>query len=262
MRIRRSFSRSLCAALVLAAGCSSSSSVMMGVGGGGADAGPLGGAGSGGGAGGGSGGFGGGGPTGSAGQGGGAGSGGQGGSDMAMSGDDELIAKLTALTANCTVASNGKYPKDEGSPATVDICKLDGAFFWKSDFDIDCDGQTTTQCNSKTDDSYFDDTSFQQSDGKPLDAAVLPYIVVPLPSNRFDYTKQDIQPGAVAAVIYDGKINFGVFGDEGPAEIIGDIDSGATFIVFTGKAAVVDPIESHQTALDLGHMLAQKLVQP
>lgn len=284
MRIRR-LPRSLCAALVLAAGCSSSSSVMMGVGGVGDDMGPLGGAGSGGGAGGSGGG--GGAPAGGGGHGGGGGGhdgGGAGsGGDMALPpGDDaDLIGKLTALTASCTVASNGKYAKDEGTAATVDICKLDGAFFWKSDFDIDCDGQTTAQCNHNTDDAYFNDTSFHQSDGKPLNAAELPYIVVPLPSARFDYEKSDIQPGAAALVIYDGKINFGVFGDEGPADIIGEgsyamakslgidpdpntggVDSGPIILVFTGKGAVVDPIERHDHAVALGRMLAQKLVGP
>ena len=140
--------------------------------------------------------------------------------DLATNAD--LVTQLLNLTSTCTAASTAKYATDEGNPATIDICKLTGAFFWKSDMDIDCDGQTTTECNSGTDDSYFDDTSFPQSDGKPLSAAVLPYIVVPLPSTRFDYMKSDIQPGAAAVVIYKGQISYGVFGDEGPDDIIGE----------------------------------------
>jgi glycosyl hydrolase group 75 (putative chitosanase) len=212
---------------------------------------------------------------------GGGGGGGGSGGDMSVppvSGD--LITQLLELTKSCTAASKAKYATDEGGASNIDICKLNGAFFWKSDFDIDCDGQRTTECNEGTDDAYFNDTSFPQSDGKPLIAAQLPFIVVPLPSNRFDYTKSNIQPGAVAAVIYNGKLSFGVFGDEGPEEIIGEgsyamakslgidsnpntggIESGATFIVFTGTGAVVSPIESHPNAVTLGTSLATKLVQ-
>jgi hypothetical protein len=265
----RLYSTTLLAALALTAGCGGSSAAHHDGGATGADLGHAGGGGS----------------SGGGGSAGGSSGGGDdmadsgGGGDMAVNSAD-LITQLLNLTSTCTAASTAKYATDEGNPSTIDICKLNGAFFWKSDMDIDCDGQTTTQCNSGTDDSYFNDTSFPQSDGKPLSAAVLPYIVVPLPSSRFDYTKSDIQPGAAVAVIYNGKLSFGVFGDEGPEEIIGEAsyamakslgidddpntggaDSGVTFIVFTGQAAVVDPIEDHQKAIDLAQSLATKLVQ-
>jgi hypothetical protein len=193
----------------------------------------------------------------------------------------DLVARLLALTSTCTVASNGKYATDDGVAPTIDICKLNGAFFWKADMDIDCDGQTTAECSAQTDPAYQNQTSFtQQADGKPLIASVLPYVVVPLPSTRFDYTKSNIQPGALVIVIYNGQFNFGVFGDEGPDNIIGEasyamgkslgvdpdpatggVDSGVTYIVFTGQSAVVSPIESHAAATALGPGLAATLLK-
>ena len=198
-----------------------------------------------------------------------------------LAGPADLTQALLNLAAHCTLASASKYSSDDGSPAAIDICKLNGAFFWNSDMDIDCDGQTTTQCNTTTDPAYQNQTSFTQSDGtKPLDAAQLPYVVVPLPSTRFDYMAQNIQPGALAIVIYNGQLNYGVFGDEGPDNIIGEasyamakslgidpnpatggVDSGVTFFVFTGAQAVVSPIEDHTMAAALGQSLARTLIQ-
>jgi hypothetical protein len=191
-----------------------------------------------------------------------------------------LAADLLALTAKCDVASNGKYATDVGEKATVDICKLKGAFFWKADLDVDCDGQQTTECNKANDPDYQNQTSFtQQSDGKPLIASKLPYVVIPLPSSRFRYDDQGIEPGALIIVIYQGKVAYGVFGDQGPDQIIGEAsyamakslgidanpasggtDSGVTYIALTGKGAVVRPIEDHAAAVKLGEKLAAALV--
>ncbi len=195
-------------------------------------------------------------------------------------GPQSLLQQLQAITATCNKASSAPYSTDDGAPATIDICKLTGAYFWNSDMDIDCDGQQTTQCSLSTDPDFQNQTSFTQSNGDPLNAAQLPYIVIPLPSTRFSYQSANIQPGAAALVIYNGQLQYGVFGDEGPDNIIGEasyamasslgidpnpstggVDSGVTFIVFTGGAAVVDPIEDHQAAVTLGTQLAQALVQ-
>ena len=195
-------------------------------------------------------------------------------------GAGDLVAQLEMLTAHCMVASSAQYATDSGAAPSVDICRLNGAFFWKSDMDIDCDGQTTNVCNASTDPAYQNQTSFTQSNGQPLDASMLPYIVVPLPSTRFDYAAQGIAGGAVAIVLYNGRLSFGVFGDEGPSDIIGEasyamaqslgidpnpatggVDSGVTFIVFTGAAAVAMPIENHQAAVTLGQQLAAQLLQ-
>src|SRR5437764_1231126 len=66
-------------------------------------------------------------------------------------GTSDLAARLLALTAACTPASTGRYATDDGLAPTIDICRLSGAFFWHSDMDVDCDGQTTPECNLGTD---------------------------------------------------------------------------------------------------------------
>ena len=195
-------------------------------------------------------------------------------------GVEALIPGLLELTTNCTVASNGKYAPDSGDAATIDICRLNGAYFWQADLDVDCDGQMTSECNLGTDPYYQNQTSFTQSDGQPLIASALPFVVLPIPSSRFSFVDADIQPGAVVAVIYQGKLVFGVFGDEGPSSVIGEgsyamanslgidpnpktggIDSGVTYFAFVGADAVADPIEDHQAATTRGQMLAATLLQ-
>jgi hypothetical protein len=195
--------------------------------------------------------------------------------------DAGLMQALLALTSKCNVASTSQYALDMGDPPSVDICKLNGAYFWNADMDVDCDGQQTTECNATADPMFQNQTSFNQSDGQPLNAAMLPYVVVPLPSSAFDYMAAGIQPGAAVIVLYNGMMNIGVFGDEGPPSIIGEasyamvqslgVDPdpanggitgmiGVTYIVFTGAGAVVTPIEDHGQAVTLGTQLAAQLL--
>jgi hypothetical protein len=175
-------------------------------------------------------------------------------------------SQLLAQTQNCTVVSKGDYATDEGEKATIPICKNGTAFFWKSDMDIDCDGITTSHCSHSTDPAYYDETSFQTSTGKFFTSDVTHYYVVPLPSSRFNYETSGIKAGSVAAVIYKNKLEYAVFADEGPTDIIGEgsyslavalgIDPNpatggttgpVTFIVFPGH--VPSPVENN-TAID------------
>jgi hypothetical protein len=140
---------------------------------------------------------------------------------------------------------------------------------------IDCDGQATLKCTGTTDPLYQGQTSFTQSDGKPLNAELLPWYVLPeTPNPIFDYAKRDIYGGEAGVVLYKGKMEYGVFGDErgrdagnskglaigevsyamasslgiDPDPANGGIESGVTYIIFTTKANVVVPIESHAAA--------------
>src|SRR5437763_2901150 len=132
-------------------------------------------------------------------------------------------AELLAKTNGCNQISNGKYKTDEDSgSATVPVCDANGAVFWKADMDIDCDGQRTTQCNENTDCCFQADTAFHQTDGKPLNAAKLPYIVVPSPSSTWDYRKFGIAGAGVVAVIFNDQVTYAVVGDTGPTDIIGE----------------------------------------
>ncbi|WP_405587501.1 RICIN domain-containing protein [Streptomyces sp. NBC_01190] len=175
-------------------------------------------------------------------------------------------AQLLTKAQNCTPASNGKYATDEGGAATVQICKNGSAYTWTSDMDIDCDGITTTHCSNSTDPSYYNETSFETSTGQFFTSEVTHYYVIPLPSSRFNYQSAGISPGSVAAVVYNNKVVYAVFADEGPDDIIGEgsyslatalgidpnpatggTEGPVTFIVFPGK--VPSPVENN-TAID------------
>lgn len=186
---------------------------------------------------------------------------------------DQLLAKVQ----NCEQLSQGAYASDEGGTADIPVCAAGGSVFWEADMDVDCDGQRTEVCNENTDPAYQDRTAFTQSDGQYLNAAELPYIVVPGASEIFDFQEHGITGGTVAAVIHGGQVTYAVVGDIGPNEIIGEAsyanaealgvdpkpatggaDSGVTYILFPGATA--DPIENHQAALDRGAEAAQEFV--
>ncbi|MFI7411890.1 glycoside hydrolase family 75 protein [Streptomyces sp. NPDC049627] len=186
----------------------------------------------------------------------------------------ELLAKVTS----CSQISNGKYRTDEETSATVPVCGKNGAVFWKADMDIDCDGRRTDKCNENTDPWFQDDTAFHQSDGRPLRADSLPYVVVPSSSGIWNYAGAGIKGGGVVAVVYDNKVQYAVVGDTGPSKIIGEAsyataqalgidpdpasggtDSGVTYILF--KNSQVSPIESHGAAVSLGERLAKEFIR-
>jgi hypothetical protein len=196
-------------------------------------------------------------------------SGGGGGAPSAS----ELLSKLTS----CSQISSGKYKTDSETSRTIPVCGLSDAVFWKADMDVDCDGQRTSQCNENTDCCFQADTAFHQSDGKPLNAAALPYVVVPSPSSTWDYRKFGIAGAGVVAVIYNNQVTYAVVGDTGPTDIIGEAsyatasslginpdpsnggtDSGVTYLFF--KNSKVTPIESHANAVSTGEALARQFV--
>ncbi|MET9408523.1 glycoside hydrolase family 75 protein [Streptomyces sp. NPDC002935] len=187
-------------------------------------------------------------------------------------------ASLLAKVTSCSQISSGKYRTDDETSATIPVCGKNGAVFWKADMDVDCDGQITSKCNADTDPWFQDDTAFHQSNGQPLRADSLPYVVVPSTSSIWKYTSSGIKGGGVVAVIYNGKVEYAVVGDTGPTKIIGEAsyatanalgidpdpetggtDSGVTYILF--KNSQVSPIESHSAAVSLGDSLAKQFIQ-
>jgi hypothetical protein len=178
----------------------------------------------------------------------------------------DLVATLTGCQQ---LAGTTKFANDSGGAKTVPLCKLNGAIWWKADMDVDCDGGTGAAC--KADPYYQPETSTVDSMGNPLDASTLPFIVVPLPSNGFDYKLHGLKLGSVAAVIYEGKILYGIIGDMGPKGVIGEasyamakklginpspisggVDSGVTYVAFTGASAVVTKKENAAEAAQIG----------
>jgi hypothetical protein len=195
------------------------------------------------------------------------------------SGTGPTAAQLLAKVTSCTQVSNGRYKTDSDvSTATIPVCQKTGAVFWQADMDIDCDGVRTTQCNEQTDCCFLPETFCSTSAGGPLNAAQLPYVVVPSPSSTWDYRNFNIGCGTVVAVIFNNQVEYAVVGDTGPTAIIGEAsyatandlginpdpsnggtDSGVTYIVFQGSQRV-SPIESHSAAITLGRNLATSFV--
>ncbi|NGO48288.1 glycoside hydrolase family 75 protein [Streptomyces ureilyticus] len=187
-------------------------------------------------------------------------------------------ADLLAEAASCSRISDGLYSTDEGKSPSVPVCGKEGAVFWKADMDITCDGQVTARCNRDTDPWFHAGTAFPQSDGRPLNSQTLPYVVVPAPSDIWDYANAGIKGGSVVAVIHNNQVQYAVVGDTGPTDIIGEasyataealgIDpepttggtaSDVTYIVFTNSR--VSPIESRGVAASLGESLAKRFLQ-
>jgi Ricin-type beta-trefoil lectin domain/Fungal chitosanase of glycosyl hydrolase group 75 len=182
-------------------------------------------------------------------------------------------SQLLAKTQSCQQISNGKYSYDEGGAATVPVCQANGAVFFKADMDVDCDGVRTTQCNENTDCCFYPDTAFHTSADQPLNAAQLPYIVLPQPTSTWDYRNYGIDGGSVVAVIYNNQVSYAVVGDTGPTSIIGEAsyatavslginpdpknggtEGPVTYIVFPNTH--VNPIENHASAVSLGEQVA------
>ncbi|TCC15641.1 peptidoglycan-binding protein [Kribbella sindirgiensis] len=195
---------------------------------------------------------------------------------------DELAGptadQLRSRAACESQVSNGKYAHDSGGSRTAAVCRSGDAVHWTADFDIDCDGQRTTQCNENTDPSFQPDTSWHQSDGRPLNSAGLPFIVVPLPSSIWDYRTAGIGGATVAAVVYQDKVAYAVVGDQGPTGIVGEgsyklaqqlginpnpasggVDGAVvTYILFPGVTST--PIENAADAVSKGEAAAQAFV--
>lgn len=186
-------------------------------------------------------------------------------------------ADLLAKVRDCAPVSRGRYRSDAGAPANIPVCGTRDAVYWKADLDVDCDGRPGDHCNSRTDPHFSSATAYTQSDGRPLDAETLPYVVVPQPSTIWDHRAYDVRGGSVAAVVHGDRVRYAVVGDVGPRDIIGEasyaaarslgipadphaggVASGVTYIVFRGSK--VDPIEDRAAAEKAGERLAREFV--
>lgn len=189
---------------------------------------------------------------------------------------EEILAKLNA----CRRISSAPYAKDAGGTSNIHVCGLRNAVFWKADMDIDCDGRPSEKCNRQTDPWFQPQTAATGTTGAPLDAASLPFIVVPGVSNRWNYRNAGVKLGSVGAVIYQGKIEYGIVGDVGPKTCIGEasyamaerlginpnpatggVGDGVTYVVFTGESGKVTDNESHVEAVRIGRERARQLLR-
>jgi Fungal chitosanase of glycosyl hydrolase group 75 len=188
---------------------------------------------------------------------------------------DQLRDRVTGCE---TQVSQGLYAEREGMTQDIPVCSTGAAVHWKSGMTIDCDGQPTEQCNEDTDPAFQPETAFPQSDGQPLIASELPFVVLPLASDIWDFRDSGLAGGTVVAVVYEDTVVYGVVGDLGPSGQIGEasyaladalgIDpdpaTGGTsgkvvdYVAFPG--VVADPIEDPAQAVSLGEQAATELV--
>jgi hypothetical protein len=236
--------------------------------------------------------------SGGASSGGNAGSAGLGGSSNPLGtiSGSPAIAQLLALTKNCTTANqipnSHTYKLDNGM--TTSICSLKGgtgnvggAIYYTADMDIDCDGITTAHCpgtGADMDCCYQDQTSFHgpnsmsNKDGTSLASENTPYVVIPQ-DVKFPGLDQN-SGGNIIAVIYNNQLEFGVFGDQGPTDIIGEasvrtanglgipaspatggVGGGVTYIVFVGTGSTPADMENIPQIQSLGATLTESLLQ-
>jgi len=186
----------------------------------------------------------------------------------------DVIARLGACSR-----IGGDYAKDSGGTSNIPVCQTDEVIWWNADMDIDCDGGRGSVCMS--DPYYLPETSAVDSMGRPLDASTLPFIVIPLASTRFRYADHGIRHGQVGLVLYRDRMVFGIFGDLGPAAIIGEasfamaealgipsspisggVDSGVTYLIFTGTTSRVTRNEDHAEAVRMGEVLLDSFMTP
>jgi peptidoglycan hydrolase-like protein with peptidoglycan-binding domain len=173
------------------------------------------------------------------------------------------------VRAACSNGDQIGGPYNEGSTNPVYVYRKGGAVYFTSGMSIDCDGQPGSLCNPSSDPYFQPNTAFNQSNGQPLKAEELPYVVLPLKSSRWDYTSAGIRGGDLVVMVYRDKYVFGVVGDLGPSQRIGEgsyaaaaalgvnpnprtggVASGVTYVVFPGVR--VSPIESKAEAVRLG----------
>lgn len=211
-----------------------------------------------------------------------AGTGGNGGDDAApiALATPPRAADLLARLTTCQELTTGRYPADTGASASVAICGLTAAVYWKADLDVNCNGKSSAVCNLNTDPGYQPETSGTDSKGGFLDPATLPFVVIPKPSSRFDYRQHGITVGNVVAVIFKGRVEYGVFAEEGSATLIGEasyamakalgidpdpatggVGSGVSYVVFTGPSGRVTKMEDHDEAVRIGQARALELLR-
>lgn len=193
---------------------------------------------------------------------------------------DVPAAKLLLALKNGVMfpETRNAFQHDMEKPKNTSMYGLTNATYWTADFDVDCDGTETANCNKKRDPWYQN----QLSIGVNLKADEVPYFVIPIgsPSNS---SKRDIQFGQIAALIYNDQVVYAVFVDEcGVSSLIGEgsyasakllgidpdpntggSDGPATFLVFTGPTGRITDrslYTNYQKAIEIGNARAKELM--
>jgi hypothetical protein len=187
--------------------------------------------------------------------------------------------------------NGGQGHTDNNGLGKINICQANGAIFWTSGMAVDCDGLQDTCTNGmalganaanhcKGDDpSNQGVTSFNDMSGMPLKAGMVPYIVISQDVTNVMGLDNTSTGGNTVAVIYNNKLIFAVFGDQGPTGKIGEssfmtaaslginpdpLTGGSsgpvTYIIFTTPGAVPQDLGNPMEAWQIGLPLAQQFV--
>jgi len=189
----------------------------------------------------------------------------------------DLIGVTAACVMRLSVTPLASAP---GRTPDVTVCRVGSAIFWKSGLAVVCAGKSSTTCNARTDPQYQATTTGKDSLGQDLDAAIVPYVEVAGQNSNFDYAANELTMGSVVAVVYKDQLQYGVLGTVGQANIIGDasyamaallgvspdpvvggVNTGVTYIAFTGPNTVLTKNEDHAEAVTLGQAAAAALIQ-
>lgn len=167
-------------------------------------------------------------------------------------------------------ATPDRYRREDGEPRAVKIHPLPELSLprggrtrplaFASKMTIDADGAGGAW---KGDPAGQPETSLRYPDGSSLDPTKVPYFVLPV---GFTERHPGLRLGDLAAVLYEGKLAFALFGDEGPPQKIGEgsialaralgidpdpvtggADEGVTFVVFPGSGDGV-PLSADELA--------------
>ncbi len=193
---------------------------------------------------------------------------------------EPTVDQLLSLLDPCTRISNGLLAREVGRTKDVPVCGFGSAVYWTSQLSVDCDGKRGPVCNKTSDPQSTDTTDGKDSSGNSLDPAVVPYVEVPTASATFDYQAAGLRMGSVVAVIYKGRLVYGVLGNEQSADVIGaashamaeklgiDPDpilgglqtKDVTYLAFSGAAHAVPALEDVSAIDALGQSSVDELI--
>jgi hypothetical protein len=162
----------------------------------------------------------------------------------------ELLAKVDAC-ASTAVAVKGGFGLD--GAGSISIYQCAGALYWKADMDVDCDGIQTPPCD--TDVTGQPQTSIVDlAPTGDVDPTKLPYFVIPLGTPETTWYKSyDVQLGQVGAVIYKGRVEYGIFADEAGGAFIGESSYAMCQLFLSTLGAPsgsTDPCDPNQGGID------------
>jgi hypothetical protein len=192
---------------------------------------------------------------------------------------DVSARQLLAVTKHGELikATENKVQAKPETLKNISMFSLTNATFWTADMDIDSDGRETPLCNKRRDPDFQN----QLSCGSNIAVDETPYFVIPIgkPANS---KKRGIEIGQVAAIIYNNRLVYAVYLDEGPSNLIGEAsiataklvgvdtdpktggtEGPVTYIVFTGKSGrITNPKDygNHSKAVEIGVKCTKELL--